>query len=167
MQALLRQELLRGFFGWITYTLSKSERRDHADRGFRLLDYDQTHVLAVLASWDFGSGWRVGGRFRYATGTPRTPVLLNPPGYLNNLSALTEPNFGAQNSIRIPGFYQLDARLEKALVFHRTKVSVFLDVQNVTNRKNPEELFYDQTYTTRGTITGLPTLAILGARVEF
>jgi TonB family protein len=167
MQALLRQELLKGFFGWVTYTLSKSERRDHADRDYRLLDYDQTHVLAVLASYDFGHGWQFGSRFRYATGAPRTPVLLNPPGYLNNLSALTEPNFGAQNSIRIPAFYQLDARLEKALVFHGTKVSAFLDVQNVTNRKNPEELFYDQTYTTRGTITGLPTLAILGLRMEF
>jgi len=167
MQVLLRQELLRGFFGWVTYTLSKSQRRDHADSNWRLLDYDQTHVLAVLASYDFGHGWQFGGRFRYATGMPRTPVMLNPPGYLNNLSALTEPNFGAQNSIRIPAFYQLDARLEKAFTFRRTKLSAFLDVQNVTNRKNPEEIFYDQQYTTRGYITGLPTLAILGIRVEF
>ena len=28
-QLLLRQELLRGFFGWITYSLTRSERRDH------------------------------------------------------------------------------------------------------------------------------------------
>ena len=166
MQVLLRQELLHGFFGWLTYTLSRSERRDHAGRDWRLLDYDQTHVLAVLASYDFGRGWQFGSRFRYATGAPRTPVLSNPAAFLNNETGLWEPIFGRQNSIRIPAFYQLDARLEKAFVLRGAKLSAFLDVQNVTNRKNPEEIFYDQTYTTRGTITGLPTLAIIGARLE-
>ncbi|HEX2658196.1 MAG TPA: TonB-dependent receptor plug domain-containing protein, partial [Polyangia bacterium] len=163
-QFLLRQELLHGFFGWVTYTLSKSQRRDHADRDYRLLDYDQTHVLAVLASYDFGRGWQVGSRFRYATGAPRTPVVT--PSLLNNNTGLYEPNFGEQNSIRIPAFYQVDARLEKAFVLGGGKLSAFLDVQNVTNRKNPEEFFYDPTYTRRYTITGLPTLAILGVRME-
>lgn len=165
-QVLLRQELLRGFFGWVTYTLSRSERRDHPARDYRLLDYDQTHVLAVLASYDFGRGWQFGSRFRYATGAPRTPVQVDPAAFLNNGTGLSEPNFGTQNSIRIPAFYQLDARLEKAFVLRGAKLSAFLDVQNVTNRKNPEEIFYDQTYTTKGYITGLPTLAIVGARVE-
>jgi hypothetical protein len=167
VQVLLRQELVHGFFGWVTYTLSRSQRRDHPDHDYRLLDYDQTHVLAVLASYDFGHGWQFGSRFRYATGAPRTPVLLNPSGFVNNNTGLSEPNLGPQNSVRIPAFYQLDARLEKAFVLRGTKLSAFLDVQNVTNRKNPEEIFYDQTYTTKGYITGLPTLAILGARVEF
>ena len=164
VQMLLRQELLHGFFGWVTYTLSRSQRRDHADGDLRLLDYDQTHVLAVLASYDFGRGWQVGSRFRYATGAPRTPVVA--PPIMNNNTGLYEPNFGAQNSIRIPAFYQLDARLEKAFVLGGGKLSAFLDVQNVTDRKNPEEFFYDPTYTRRGTITGLPTLAILGVRME-
>jgi hypothetical protein len=37
----------------------------------------------------------------------------------------------------------------------------------VTNRKNPEEIIYNAQYTVRGYITGLPTLAVLGARLEF
>jgi len=164
LQMLLRQELLHGFFGWVTYTLSRSQRRDHAERDLRLLDYDQTHVLAVLASYDFGKGWQFGSRFRYATGAPRTPVVA--PPVLNNNTGLYEPNFGEQNSIRIPAFYQLDARLERSFVVGAAKVGAFLDVQNVTNRKNPEEFFYDPTYTRRFTITGLPTLAILGLRME-
>ena len=123
-------------------------------------------MLAVLASYDFGRGWQFGSRFRYATGAPRTPVQVDPAAFLNNGTGLSEPNFGTQNSIRIPAFYQLDARLEKAFVVRGAKLSAFLDVQNVTNRKNPEEIFYDQTYTTKGYITGLPTLAIVGARVE-
>ena len=164
VQLLLRQELVRGFFGWITYTISRSERRDHPDGTWRLFDYDQTHVLAVLASYDVGRGFEVGARFRVSSGMPRTPVvdsfLVSPPG-------LYQPIFGEQNSTRIPAFYQLDLRLEKGFVMQRNKLSLFLDVQNVTNRENPEEIIYSQDYQQRSTISGLPTLAILGARLEF
>jgi len=162
-QVLLRQELMKGFFGWVTYSLIRSERKDHPDQAWRLFDYDQTHVLAVLASYQFGHGFEGGARFRYTTGAPRTPVtgsfLVGNEDY--------DPIFGAHNSIRLPAFYQLDARVERAWVFRRAKLNVFLDVQNVTNRKNPEEIIYNAQYTVRGYITGLPTLAVLGARLEF
>ena len=72
-QVLLRQELLRGFFGWITYSLTRSERRDHPNTDWRLFDFDQTQALGVVASYQLGHGWEVGTRFRYTTGFPRTP----------------------------------------------------------------------------------------------
>lgn len=162
-QVLLRQELTKGFFGWVTYSLIRSERRDHPNRDWRLFDYDQTHVLAILASYQFGHGWEGGARFRYTTGAPRTPVV----GSFLVASDEYDPVFGPQNSIRLPSFYQLDVRIERAWVLRRTKLNLFLDVQNVTNRKNPEEIIYNTQYTMKGYITGLPTLAVLGARVEF
>jgi len=164
VQVLLRQELMKGFFGWLTYSYSRSERRDHPGLAYRLFDQDQTHVLALLASYDLGKGFEVGSRFRYSTGMPRTPVVGS---YLNSLSGYYEPVFGAQNSTRIPAFYQLDVRGEKGFVMQRMKLSVFIDMQNVTNRKNPEEIVYSQDYTQKGYITGLPTLAVAGARLEF
>jgi len=163
-QVLLRQELVGGFFGWISYTLSRSERKDRPDANWRLFDYDQTHVLAALASYDVWHGYQAGLRFRYSTGVPRTPVL---GGWYNSKDDQYEPIFGAQNSIRIPAFYSLDVRLEKSFVWGRMKSEVFLDVQNVTNRKNPEELTYSADFSQRGYITGLPFLAVLGARLEF
>jgi hypothetical protein len=163
-QALLRQELVRGFFGWVSYSYVRSERRDHPGEDWRLSDYDQTHVLAVLASYQIGHGWEAGARFRYTTGFPRTPVVGS---YFATAADQYDPLFGAHNSIRIPAFYQLDARIEKAFVFRREKLNVFLDVQNFTNRKNPEEIIYNFDYTKRAYITGFPTLAIFGARLEF
>jgi outer membrane receptor protein involved in Fe transport len=162
-QVLLRQELTHGLFGWITYSLIRSERKDHPDTDWRLFDYDQTHVLGVLASYDLGAGWQLGGRFRYATGVPRTDVTGS---YFDARDDRFEPLFGAQNDIRVPAFYQLDARLEKTLTFVGHRTNVFLDVQNLTNRKNPEEIIYNYDYTSRKYITGLPTLAVLGARME-
>lgn len=163
-QVLLRQELVKGFFGWITYSLIKSERRDHPDLAYRLFDYDQTHVLGVLASYTLGRGWEAGARFRYTTGVPRTPVVGT---FYNSRDDNYQPLFGAQNSIRIPAFYSLDLRVEKSISFQRYKLNVFLDVQNVTNRKNAEEIIYNYAYTKQAYITGLPTLAIGGVRFEF
>ena len=164
VQILFRQELLKGFFGWLTYSYSRSERLDHPGYAYRLFDQDQTHVLALLASYDFGRGFEVGGRFRYSTGMPRTPVVGH---YQNGFTGYDEPIFGAQNTIRIPAFYQLDVRAEKGFVFQRMKLSVFIDVQNITNRKNPEEIVYSENFTQKSYITGLPTLAVAGARMEF
>jgi len=162
-QLLLRQELVKGFFGWITYSLIRSERRDHPDRDWRLFDYDQTHVLGILASYQLPKGFEVGGRFRYSTGVPRTPVT---DAYFDTSSDQFDPLFGAQNSIRIPSFYQLDLRVEKTITRRTYRLNVFLDVQNVTNRSNPEEIIYNYDFSRRGYITGLPTLAVVGARLE-
>ena len=60
---------------------------DHPGLAYRLFDQDQTHVLGLLASYDLGRGFEVGGRFRYATGMPRTPVVGH---YLNSLSGYYE-----------------------------------------------------------------------------
>ncbi len=162
-QVLLRQELVKGFFGWITYSLIRSERRDHPDRDWRLFDYDQTHVLGVLASYQLGHGFEVGGRFRYTSGVPRTPVV---DAYFDTAADQFDPIFGPQNSIRIPAFYQLDLRVERTITRPTWRLNVFLDVQNVTNRANPEEIIYNYDFSRHGYITGLPTLAVLGARLE-
>jgi TonB family protein len=163
-QVLLRQELLRGFFGWITYSWTRSERRDHPDTAWRLFDFDQTQALGVVASYQLGHGWDLGTRFRYTTGFPRTPVVNS---YQDSVTGQYNPIFGPYNSIRIPAFYQLDARLERAFVYRRVKMNVFLDVQNITDRQNPEEIIYNYNFTVKSYITGFPTLAVLGARVEF
>jgi len=163
-QVLLRQELLHGFFGWITYSLTRSERRDHPNTAWRLFDFDQTQAVGVVASYQLGHGWDLGTRFRYTTGFPRTPVT-RPFGDVPN--AQFDPIFGPQNSIRIPAFYQLDARVERSIVYRRVKINVFLDVQNVTDRQNPEEIIYSADLKRPAYITGFPTLAVLGARLEF
>lgn len=163
-QVLLRQELFKGFFGWITYSYIRSERKDTEDRAWRLFDYDQTHVATLVASYRLPLGFEAGTRLRYSTGFPRTPVI---GAYYNSRRDLYEPAFGAQNSIRVPQFVQLDARVSKRFDFERFRLELYADIQNVTNRKNREDVVYNYNYTQRNYITGLPTLAVVGARVEW
>ena len=48
-----------------------------------------------------------------------------------------------------------------------TAVEVYLDVQNVTNRANPEEIVYSPNYSQRQYINGLPILPVVGARLTW
>lgn len=163
-QILLREALTHGFFGWASYSLMRSERRDHPDSPVRLFDYDQTHVLTVVASYEPGLGFEVGTRFRYATGFPRTPVE---GAFYDFRRDLYEPYFGKQNSIRIPPFVGLDVRGAKRWDFGRVKLEVYLDVQNVTNQQNAEDIVYNYAYTRKSYITGLPILPVFGGRLDY
>jgi TonB family protein len=164
-QFLLRQQITKGFFGWLTYTISESQRRDHPGDAWRLFDYDQTNVFSALGSYEFGSGWELGVRFRYATGYPRTPVT---GAFYDSKGNLYDPLFGAQNTIRIPSFYSLDALASKTFALSASsRLMLFLDVQNITYANNPEEIVYNYNYTQQGYISGLPILAIFGARFDW
>ncbi len=163
-QFLLRQQQLGRFFGWISYTMMRSERRDAPNLDWRLFDFDQTHVFTALASYDIGSGFEVGARFRYASGYPRTPVLGS---YVDLRTNTYEPIFGAHNSVRIPQFVALDVRVAKHFKWGKIDGEIYLDVQNVTNQANPEEIVYNTNYSQRGYITGMPVLPVLGARLTW
>jgi hypothetical protein len=163
MQVLVRQELWHGFFGWASYTLSRSQRRYDDEQSWRLFDFDQPHVLAVVASQEVGP-WTFGVRFRAASGNPRTPVV----GSVYDAHAdRYDPIFGLQNTTRIPAFWQLDLRVDRTFPVGRDfRLLVFADLQNVTNRRNAEELVYSPNFRERGTFSSLPFLAVVGARLE-
>lgn len=163
-QVLLRQQLARGFVGWVSYSLIRSERRDGPDGLWRLFDYDQTHVLTTLFTYDLGRGFEAGLRFRVATGYPRTPVT---GAWYDASRDRWQPVFGAQNTERLPTFVQLDARLAKTFRIGRTSLDLTLEVQNATNYANAEEVVYSPDFARRGYISSLPLLPVLGARWTF
>jgi TonB family protein len=163
-QFLLRKSLKDGFFGWVAYTLIRAERQDEPSTPYRLFDFDQTHVLTALAAYQFGKGFDVSTRFRYATGYPRTPVVGS---YYDSRRDLYEPELGPKNSARIPDFWQLDVRVAKRFTFGTQEIEAYLDVQNVTNRENPEEIAYSPDYTQKRYVYGLPILPVVGARWSF
>ena len=94
---------------------------------------------------------------------PRTPVA---GGFTDLRDGTDQPIFGAQNSARLPAFFQLDARVDRTLVAGRSASRSYLDVQNVTGRRNPEEIVYSRDYTSSAYLTGPPLLVLLGVRIE-
>ena len=163
-EVLVRHQLANNFFGWISYTLSRSERRDNPSDPYRLFSYDQTHILSVIGSYDFGRGWSAGARFRFVTGNPDTPVIgsvydADIDGYVRMA--------GAPLSERLEPFHQLDVRVDKSFDFERWDLDLYIDVQNVYNRGNPEGVQYNFDFSQRALFTGLPIIPSFGVRGSF
>ncbi len=164
LEVLLRHRASRRFFGWIAYTLMRSEFRAHPGQAFNPTDFDQTHIFTAVASWRIGRGWEAGARFRYVTGLPDATVL----GTLFDADSLVYiPIYPRVDDVRVPDFHQLDLRVDKTWEFRRWRLGVFLDVMNVYNHANPEFYSYNYNYTQRGIVQGLPILPSLGVRGEF
>lgn len=147
--------------GWLAYTYARSYRQGDPWALDRYVPYvlDQPHVLTALASFPLGDKWRFGGRLRFATGNPITPT---DGSYFNTNSQQYVPRSAPALSGRLPPFIQLDLRVDRLWRRRWGALKLFLDVQNVTNRINPEGVTYNYDYTERQYTRGLPVFPSLG-----
>jgi TonB family protein len=164
LEILGRKQLTRSLFGWVAYTLGRSERRAAPGEEMLTADFDQTHILTLVGVWKLPRNWQIGGRFRLVSGNPYTPVI----GADYDASTGTYlPIEGARNSRRPPPFHQLDLRLDKSFVFRRVKLALYLDVQNVYNRQNAEFQNCAFDFSTCMFIPSLPIIPSIGTKLEF
>ncbi|MFO0637365.1 MAG: TonB-dependent receptor [Nannocystaceae bacterium] len=164
LEILARKQLTGSVFGWVAYTLNRSERRAAPGEPMLLADFDQTHILTLVGVWRLPRNWQIGGRFRLVSGNPYTPTV----GAAYDASVGTYlPIEGRRNSARLPAFHQLDVRIDKAWVWKRVKLSLYLDVQNVYNHQNTEFLNPAFDYSLNAPVAGLPIIPSLGTKLEF
>jgi TonB family protein len=149
-------------FGFVAYTLSRSERNDYG-LAWRLFDFDQTHILTLAGGYRLGR-WDLGGTFRLVSGNPRTPIIGS---VYDANSDFYNPVYGRVNSARDPLFHQASVRVERAWVFQTWKLATYLDVQNFYNHRSQEGLQYSYDYSRSKPVQGLPILPSIGLRGEF
>jgi hypothetical protein len=106
-EVLIERPLGRRFGGWISYTLSRAERS--IGTASYLSPFDRTHVLSVVARYDFGSGIHAGVRGTYYTGRPDFPSY-GTPGTQSTIAFGPGSQFQQH---RLPAFYRIDARVDK------------------------------------------------------
>jgi outer membrane receptor protein involved in Fe transport len=158
------------FFGWLSYSLSRSERDQRVVGGTLMPsgdNFDQPHNLVALGTVELPELWdglSFGFRARYATGNP----------YARTVGAVFDADadryVGVQDPssrARMPDFFQLDLRVDKRWTYRTWMLSLYLEVQNATNRKNAEDVAYNYDYTRRGWSTGLPLFPSFGVRAEY
>jgi hypothetical protein len=160
LEILLRRRIERGLYGWLSYTLSRSERRN-GDGIWEPFAFDQTHTLNLAASYEV-DGWRFGGALQLVTGRPTTtPVRARFDGDEGDFN----PSFRDLGE-RLPAFHRLDLRIDRDFDLGPLRGSVYIDVQNVYNAPNNEGVLYrfdfDPDQTQR--LPGIPILPTFGVR---
>jgi hypothetical protein len=163
-ELLLRRRVEHGLFGWLSYTLSRSERFLEGSEETVVFAFDQTHVLNLAVSYETG-GWTFGGRFTLATGRPVQDILdLNGDDAVYDAD---EDDFDPDSRgrrVRLPTFHQLDVRIDRAWTWGPVVGSVFLDIINVYNAQNAEGFQYNYDFTKRDKLPGIPFLPTIGVR---
>jgi hypothetical protein len=160
-QVMIRAQEGETFVAWVSYALSRSERRDAKVSGWRLADQDQTHALTAVGSVTPWGALTFGTRVRLSSGFPETPVE---GAWFDATRDRYEPVYGAVNTGRRPFFFQWDLRASHRFELDTGALEVSAEVQNVTNRENVETWVYSPDYRTRRALTGLPVLPYLGVR---
>lgn len=160
----LRQSVSKWLFGWVSYTVMKSERRDCATCAWRTFDFDQTHILIAALHAYLPRGWELGLRFRYITGLPATKPY---GGYYDADADTYLPARGPVNTTRVEAFHQLDFRIDKTFLWKTWVLKAYLDIVNVYNRRNPEVVQPSYDFTRSQIVRGLPIIPSIGMRAEF
>ncbi|WAM27342.1 TonB-dependent receptor [Myxococcus sp. NMCA1] len=168
--------------GWLSYTFSRAEdgRTGPLPQGggafgggsvpddstYGLSPWDQTHILTLVAGYVLGDGWELGGRFRYTSGRPMTPLASGYDVYDADRNRYNA-TFGPYFSDRTGGFHQLDVRVDKSWRFQSWTLTAYLDVQNLYNAKNVEFVFNDYRFRREYEVPGIPILPVVGVKGSF
>ncbi len=147
LELMLKHDQGKHFFGWIAYSLSRSERQDPFTKQWSLYSKDETHNVQFVGSYRLPKYWEIGCRVRYVTGDPTTPIA----GIGYNEGTQTPrffEIFGPKNSARLDPFFQLDLRIEKKFMMKNWILTSYLDIQDLSYfvYKSPEFYTYNFRY---------------------
>lgn len=152
------------WFAFAALTLSRSTRLERPDGEPGLFEYDQPYTITVLGSRTLPRGWRLGARGRLTAGNPYTPIT-------NRIYDQAEqgwlPVFADGNTSRLPPWASLDVRGDKQWTFRAWALTLYVDVQNLTNRQNVELLTFAPDFSQELRVVGLPILPTFGLRGDW
>jgi hypothetical protein len=111
-------------------SLSWARVRDETAGIEVLRSWDQTYALSAGFHWERGH-WTTSAALAYRTGWPTSTVV--------SLDETSFPTVSvpARNDRRLSAFGSLDMRLSREFRFERSALSLFVEVANVTGRRNP------------------------------
>lgn len=141
--------------GWISYTLSKTERKINGinDDEWYNARQDKTHDLSVVATYELNPKWSLSGLFLYSTGN----AVTFPTGKYE-LNGQTIFQYSNRNADRMPAYHRMDinATYEPAST-KRFKGSWSFGIYNIYGRENAYTINFEDNPDRPGTTRAMQT----------
>ena len=145
LELMLRLPQQGRLFGWLSYTLMRSERM----RRFAVYDatqtvvadttamlpfaFDQAHTLNVTLGYQLPKGYRISASFHLNTGRPESGEFGSRTSRVVENAATGEQRWAVVplNQVdRLPAYARLDLRASKTITFSNFSAELYLDVLN-------------------------------------
>lgn len=130
--------------GWLSYAWSRVRDLEGGERIER--SWDQTHSIGGGITWT-DRPWQFTIAGSYHTGWPTTPVSVVDATVPDAFVAV-----GTRNSRRFADYASVDLRLSRDFVLARGELSLFAEVTNAFDRRNPCCVDYAYEYDASGTL---------------
>ena len=116
----------------MSYAWNKAELDDPRGAGqpdaHFYADYDQRHTVNTYVAYRWSGRTSLSARMRYGSNFPiRGYVGSNAAGYVLS---------DQRNGLRLPAYARLDLRADRTFTYRKSRLTVFLEVVNATNRDN-------------------------------
>ena len=118
LELMVRRPMKHKLYGWLAYTLSRSQRV--VDGIIVPSDWDQRHILNLVVGYRWPRNYSTSFRFHYNSGRPY-PLYNESPQYRD-----------VEGYVHLPGFPQLDLRADKRFVFDSFVLDAYLELVNST-----------------------------------
>ncbi len=160
--------------GWLSASRSKSKRTNEITRLTRNFSGDQPLRLTAVWGQPFrGDNWKYWDwsmKAQIHSGTPYTQVTGRHREDATDPDSRWIPEFAKHNAARTPTYYKVDLRIGRSHLFNNSKLTAYVDLQNITFRKNITEFDYGDEYEDINNpekITGLGFFPFFGIAYEF
>ena len=176
IEAMVRRDAPDGLSGWIAYAYGEHRFTDDVTGETFWSDYDQRHTFSGYALYRLSNRSTLGAKFRYGSNYPITGYVgeqsfgPNAPPLFGGERPLFLAMTDVRNTLRLPAYARLDVRADRAVTWAGRRVTLFVEVVNVLNRRNERNVPYS--IGPRGQLMGvtdslLPVVPSAGLVLEF
>ena len=131
IEITLKNNSFEKYSGWLSYTLSKSVKKEKDDQKYYYSDYDRRHIFTSHLSIQPRKRINIGITWKLFSGIPYTPDILS-----TQEGGIYQYEKGSKNSARMPAYNRIDLRLSKDYVYRSWQMTLYAEIVNLLNNKN-------------------------------
>lgn len=144
IDVFLKSKVYNKYSAWISYSYTDSKRRQYDASEQTSANYDITHSITAVGSYNITDYFTVGLTYRISTGKPYTPVTGS---VYDSAQSQFIPFYALKNSSRFPNYQRMDVNAQYIFaLFGRFAIAV-MAFNNVLNQKNLYDYTYNRDYT--------------------
>jgi len=127
-EVFLQKRTANRLTGWVSYGYGRTSMREGITGDHFASDRDQHHTVNVYGSYRLRPTVNLSMKYLYGSGFP-VPGYFRQEGDDYWLS-------DQRNQVRVAAYHRLDVRLNKAYVYRKWKLTLYVEVVNLLDRKN-------------------------------